>query len=59
FFYVYIINADIIFVISVVKRHEVYHPSLNRSILAVVDETNKALHWIARLCSSLECDMFL
>ncbi|EFO3048910.1 hypothetical protein DQ140_20810 [Escherichia coli] len=21
-------------------------------------ETNKALHWIARLCASLECDMF-
>ncbi|TEW32300.1 hypothetical protein E2119_12225 [Escherichia coli] len=21
-------------------------------------ETNKALYWIARLCASLECDMF-
>ncbi|EEW5982180.1 hypothetical protein D7V59_18005 [Escherichia coli] len=33
------------------QRHEVYHPSLNRSILAVVDE--KKL-WHTKLCTGLQ-----
>ncbi|HFI8327220.1 TPA: hypothetical protein ACGRXY_004580, partial [Escherichia coli] len=33
------------------QRHEVYHPSLNRSILAVVDEEKL---WYAKLCTGLQ-----
>lgn len=33
------------------ERYEVYHPSLNRSILAVVDEEKL---WYAKLCTGLQ-----
>ncbi|EOX3204575.1 hypothetical protein ACPFRV_004172, partial [Shigella flexneri] len=35
------------------QRHEVYHPSLNRSILAVVDEKNSGTQIFALDCKAL------